>query len=67
MLLYGLGTVPVLFALGLGVGSLAPSVQGKLYKLGAVLVLVIGLQLVLRGAAAFEWIAHLRFRELVIW
>jgi sulfite exporter TauE/SafE len=67
MLIYGLGTVPVLLALGLGAGKLAPSTQARFYRLGAVLVLLIGLQLVLRGLAAFGWISHLKFGELVIW
>jgi len=67
MLLYGLGTVPVLLALGLGAGKLAPSTQARFYRLGAVLVLLIGGQLVMRGLAAFGWIGHLRLGELVIW
>ena len=67
MVVYGLGTMPVLLALGLGAGRLAPAVQKRFNRAGAVLVLAIGLQLVLRGAAAFGWIGHLRFGEVVIW
>jgi sulfite exporter TauE/SafE len=67
MLLYGLGTVPVLLALGLGAGKLPPTTQARFFRVGAVLVLLIGLQLALRGFAALDWIGHLRFGEVVVW
>jgi len=67
MLLYGLGTLPVLLILGLSAGRLAPTVQARFNRIGAVLVLLIGIQLVLRGMAAFGWIGHLKFGEVVIW
>lgn len=67
MALYGLGTLPVLLAVGLGAGRLAPAVQNRFNRMGAFLVLIIGVQLLLRGAAALGWIEHLKFGELVIW
>jgi sulfite exporter TauE/SafE len=66
MAIYGLGTVPALIVLGLGVGTLTPRVRQHLFRLGAVLVLLIGLQLCLRGLAAFNLLPHLRFGEVVI-
>lgn len=67
MALYGLGTVPVLVALGLGAGRLGIAMQRRLNRLGALLVLVIGVQLVMRGAAAFGWIGHVRLSDVVFW
>jgi len=67
MMLFGLGTVPVVLALGLGAGRLTPKAQGRFARIGALLVLLIGLQLILRGCAAFGWVPHLHFGELVIW
>lgn len=67
MALFGLGTVPVLVAAGLGAGRLGPALQRRFHLAGALLVLLIGVQLVLRGAAAFGWVNHLRFGEVVIW
>jgi sulfite exporter TauE/SafE len=67
MLLFGAGTLPVLLALGLGAGGLAPLARRRFNRLGAILVIVIGLQLLLRGAAAFGWVPHLKFGEVVIW
>jgi sulfite exporter TauE/SafE len=67
MLAFGLGTVPVVLAIGLGAGKLAPRLQSRLFKLAAALVLLIGLQLILRGAAALGWIPHARWGEFVLW
>jgi sulfite exporter TauE/SafE len=49
MLAYGVGTIPALVVLGLSAGSLAPATRSRLFRLGGLLVLVIGVQLVLRG------------------
>ncbi len=67
MMLYGLGTLPVLLAVGLGAGRLGPAKQVRFNRLGAALVLLIGVQLVLRGMAAIGWIGHLKFGEFVVW
>lgn len=67
MALYGCGTLPVLLVLGLGAGRLAPSLTRSFTRVGAALVLAIGAQLILRGAAAFGWVGHFRIGELVIW
>ncbi len=67
MALYGAGTVPVLVALGLGAGRLGPTLRRRFNRAGAALVVVIGLQLALRGAAAFGWIGHVRLGEVVFW
>lgn len=67
MAAYGMGTIPALLALGFGVGFLDAGVRARLYKVGAVLVLLIGVQLGLRGLHAFGVVGGLRFGEVVIW
>ncbi len=67
MAAYGLGTVPALVVLGLGVGSLSPGVRARLSRLGALLVLLIGVQLALRGMHAAGWIGGLAIGPVVLW
>ncbi len=66
MALYGLGTVPVMVALGLGAGRLGPALQRRLTGLGAAVVLLLAVQLGLRGAATLGWIGHWRVGEVVM-
>jgi hypothetical protein len=51
----------------LGAGRLAPAARTRFTRVGSVLVALIGLQLVLRGAAAWGWIAHLSWGRVVFW
>lgn len=67
MALFGLGTIPALLLMALGSGRLSPVLQKRFNRLAAFLVLLIGVQLVCRGAAALGWIGHLRLGEVVIW
>jgi hypothetical protein len=67
MLAYGLGTAPVLFTLGLGLGSIDRAVRLRFYRLGAALVLLIGVQLGLRGLHGLGWIEGMRFGPVVLW
>jgi sulfite exporter TauE/SafE len=67
MLAFGLGTVPVLLALGLGAGRLGRERRRLFNRLGTGLILVMAVQLVLRGLAAWEVVPHLRWGEFVVW
>jgi sulfite exporter TauE/SafE len=67
MILFGLGTVPALLVFALGAGRLSPVVQRRFNRVAAVLVILIGVQLASRGAAALGWIGHFRIGELVVW
>ncbi len=67
MLFYGLGTVPALVALGLGATSIPQARRVALQRVGSVLVLVIGLQLLLRGSAAWGAVPHLKVGPIVFW
>ncbi len=67
MLGFGLGTLPVLMILGLGVSRLSIRIRTLFHRLAAILLLLIAVQLILRGLASWGVIAHLRFGEFVIW
>jgi sulfite exporter TauE/SafE len=67
MLAFGLGTVPVMFALGVSTGTLSVRLRSFFNRVGAILVMLVGLQLLLRGLSAWGVISHLRFGEVVIW
>ena len=67
MLLFGLGTVPALLVLGLGARAVPHSVRVTLSRVGFVLVVVVGLQLALRGLATLGLISHLRLGHVMLW
>ena len=67
LLTFGLGTIPALVLVGVGVGSLPVRIREGFRRVSAVLVLVLALQLVARGAAALGWISHLEIRGWVLW
>ncbi len=67
MLLFGLGTIPALVAFALGAARIGVAAQRRFNRLAAVFVLVLGVQLVLRGAAALGWIDHLRLGSVVVY
>jgi sulfite exporter TauE/SafE len=67
MLVFGVGTVPALLVVGVGAGTLSPRVRQALTRLAGVLIVVVGLQLALRGLAALDVVPHLRLRGLMIW
>ena len=67
MLAYGLGTIPALFVLGMSAGSLPASTRARLFRLGAVLVLVIGVQLCLRGLHNLGLAGGCKIGPVVLW
>ena len=67
MAAFGLGTVPVLLILGFGAGSLPSRWRSFFNRLGAVLVLIMAVQLILRGGAALGWVGHFRWGDVVFW
>jgi hypothetical protein len=64
---FGAGTLPLLVALALGLRWVGQRLRLRLYRAGAALALVMGLQLALRGMAALEWLPHARFHEVLLW
>jgi sulfite exporter TauE/SafE len=65
--LFGLGTVSALLALGLGALSLNAAVRQALTRISGAIMLLVGLQLGLRGLAAFGLVQHLHLGSLMIW
>jgi sulfite exporter TauE/SafE len=67
MFAYGAGTIPALVLLGLGAGVLRARLRAGFFRAGAVLVLVVGLQLGLRGLHALGVVGPLRVGPVVFW
>jgi sulfite exporter TauE/SafE len=67
MLAFGAGTVPALLVIGLGVGSLGTGVRHAMARVAGGLIVVVGLQLMLRGGAAMGVLPHLRVAGVMIW
>lgn len=67
MLSFGLGTVPALLVLGYGASTLSVRLRGQLFRLAAVLVILLGVQLMLRGLATLGIVPHLVIGPVMIW
>jgi sulfite exporter TauE/SafE len=61
MALFGLGTVPAMMSFGFLVTRLQPHMKLFLYRLAALLIVVLGAQTVLRGMSFNGWIPPTRF------
>jgi sulfite exporter TauE/SafE len=67
MVVFGLGTLPALMAVGVGAGALRARVRQVFVRVAGVLILVVGLQLALRGLAAWGVVPHLHLGRLMLW
>ena len=67
MIVFGAATIPVLIAVGLGASRLGARTRGVLTTLAGVLIIIVGVQLMLRGGAALGVVPHLHWRALVLW
>jgi sulfite exporter TauE/SafE len=67
MFLFGAGTIPALLVVGVGAGALSARVRQTLTRVAGLLIVVVGLQLNLRGMAALGVVAHLRLGGVVLW
>lgn len=56
MALFGLGTVPAMMSFGILVTKLRPHFKLALYRIAAVLIILLGIQTLLRGMAFNGWI-----------
>jgi sulfite exporter TauE/SafE len=65
--LFGIGTAPALLVVGLGVGELSVRARQAMVRVAGVLIVVVGLQLVLRGLAALGALPHLHLGGVLIW
>jgi sulfite exporter TauE/SafE len=67
MLIFGLGTLPAMLGLGFFTALLSLAWRGHLYRLATGLVIVVGLQLTLRGLALSGQIAHASLGQVMLW
>jgi sulfite exporter TauE/SafE len=67
MFLFGAGTVPALLVMGLGAGALSVRLRQTLVRVAGILIVIVGVQLALRGLAALHIAPHLHLGGLVIW
>jgi sulfite exporter TauE/SafE len=67
MVVFGLGTIPALLVVGLVGSAFGARARQAMSRLGGALVVLAGLQLVLRGSAALGWTPHLRLGEVMVW
>jgi sulfite exporter TauE/SafE len=67
MLIFGLGTLPLMLGVGFSVSLLSVRLRSNLYRLAAILVVGVGLQLTLRGLALGGQISHLAIGAVMLW
>jgi len=67
MALFGLGTFPALLALDLGASALSVRFRQGMMRLAGALMLLVGLQLALRGGAALHLWSHLYLGRIALW
>lgn len=67
MVLFGIGTLPPLLVVGLGAGALGVRLRQALVRVAGAFIVVIGLQLVLRGLSTFGVAPHAQWGGFVLW
>jgi uncharacterized protein len=67
MLIFGLGTLPILIIFGVGVGMLTLSFRQTMLRISAIFVMLVGIQLAMRGLAALEIVSHWMVGKVMIW
>lgn len=67
MVLFGVGTFPALFALGLGGGMVPQSLRLWFARGSGLFVLLVGGQLILRGAAQLGLVTHWMLGRVMVW
>ncbi len=68
MALFGLGTIPALLVLGVGAWRLSAHTRQVFSRVAGVLIVLVGVQLVLRGSAGLGVISHqMVFGSLMLW
>jgi len=67
MLLFGLGTLPAMLGMGFVFARLSVALRSRLYRLAAILILLVGLQQIFRGLALGGWLGHFHIGGVMIW
>jgi len=56
ILIFGLGTLPAMVLTGLVAHLISAKLRSRIYKLAAILVIILGILTILRGTVALEWL-----------
>lgn len=64
---FGLGTLPALLGVGLFAAQVSLRLRSQLYRVAAVLIVLVGMQLTLRGLALHQQVAHVSVAGVVLW
>jgi sulfite exporter TauE/SafE len=67
MAVFGLGTLPALLVVGVGAGALSVRVRQAFVRVAGVLIVIVGVQLVLRGLAGWGAVPHLHLGRVMLW
>ena len=67
MLIFGLGTLPAMLGFGLSASLFSLTLRRWLFQVAAVLVVVVGLQLTMRGLALSGQISHAAVAGVMVW
>jgi sulfite exporter TauE/SafE len=67
MLAFGLGTIPTLLGFGLAANLISPKLRGGLQNVAAVLIMLFGIQTILRGLAIAGLIQSLSIGQVMLW
>jgi sulfite exporter TauE/SafE len=67
MFLFGISTIPALLVVGVGAGALSVHTRQTLARVAGLLILVVGLQLTLRGLAGLGVMSHQRLGGMMLW
>jgi len=67
MFIFGLGTLPAMVGVGLFAAQVSLRLRSQLYRVAALLIVVVGLQLTLRGLALSHHLSHFTLAGVVLW
>ena len=67
MLIFGLGTLPAMLGLGFSISMFSLSLRTTLFRLAAGLIILVGLQLILRGLALSDLVPHAVLGGIMLW
>ena len=67
MLIFGFGTLPAMLGFGYAAGLLSLRLRARLFRVAAVVVVAVGMQLALRGLALDGHIPHTALGSVMLW
>jgi uncharacterized protein len=67
MIAFGLGTLPALLVVGVGAGALSARVRQVFVRVAGLLIVLVGVQLVLRGLAGWGVVPHFHLGKVMLW